>query len=192
MLGLRLWFALPALMVSVPALASTPAEELVVYGKKPAETLQRTAETVSIVTGKELRARGARDLATALSRVAGVQIAPGGDGGPASSVPAFQGLREFDAFLLLVDGVPLGAAYTPLLTGLSMLGVERIEVIKGAAPVGYGATSFVGVINVVHQAAGEAADSLSVGAGSRGGRSVSLVANLPGVQWKQKIGRAHV
>ncbi len=181
-----------ALLCSPAALATvTDTDELVVYGKKPAESLQRSAETVSIVTGEELRSRGARDLASALSMVPGVQIAPGGDGGPASSVPAFQGLREFDAFLLLVDGVPLGAAYTPLLTGLSMLGVERIEVIKGAAPVGFGATSFVGVINIVHYAAGEAPEAVSLGAGSRDGRAAALVWDLPRAGgsngWKQSL-----
>ena len=59
---------------------------------------------IEVITGDELRARGATDLRTALSPAIGVEIAPGGDAGPASSVPAFWGLKEFDAFLLLVDG----------------------------------------------------------------------------------------
>src|SRR5690349_11629627 len=66
--------------------------------------LRDSASTITIVSGDELQARGAYDLRTALSLVAGVDIAPGGDGGPASSVPALWGLREFDAFLLVVDG----------------------------------------------------------------------------------------
>jgi len=169
--------------------ADIDGDEVVVYGKKPAESLKTSAETVSIVHAEDLRARGARDLAAALALVPGVQTAPGGDGGPASSVPAFQGLREFDAFLLIVDGVPLGAAYTPLLTGLSMLGVERIEVIKGAAPVGFGATSFVGVINVVHYKAGEAPDEVQLRTGSRDGRAVSLIHDLPetGGIWRHSV-----
>ena len=44
----------------------------------------------------------------------GVTVAPGGDGGPAGSVPEMMGLREFDAFLLVVDDVPWGGAYNPL------------------------------------------------------------------------------
>ena len=49
--------------------------------------LSQVAANVNVVSGDELRARGATDLRTALSLVAGVDIAPGGDGGPASSVP---------------------------------------------------------------------------------------------------------
>ena len=77
--------------------------------------LGEVAATMTIVTGEELRARNAIDLRTALSLVAGVDIAPGGDAGPASSVPALWGLREFDAFLLVVDGIPWGGAFTPAL-----------------------------------------------------------------------------
>ena len=58
-------------------------------------------------------------------------IAPGGDGGPASSVPEFWGLREFDAFLLVVDGVPWGGAFNPDLSTISVKDVARIEVMRG-------------------------------------------------------------
>ena len=170
--------------------ASEPAgDEIVVYGKKHPESLRRSAESVTVILGEELRLRGASTLAAALASVAGMQLAPGGDGGPASSVPALLGLREFDAFLLVVDGVPAGAAYTPTLTGLSLLGVERIEVIKGAAPVAYGATSFVGVINVVHRAAGDLQGEVAAGVGSRNGGRVSLLQPLAtiGGGWRQSL-----
>ena len=73
--------------------------------------LRDTPTAVTVISGAELRARGAHDLRTALSQVAGVSIAPGGDAGPASAVPSLWGLREFDAFLLVVDGVPAGGAH---------------------------------------------------------------------------------
>src|SRR5207247_9062136 len=89
----------------------------------------------------------------ACARWMGVAIAPGGDAGPASAIPEFWGLREFDAFLLVVDGVPWGGAFNPAVSTVSLRDVERIEILRGAAPVTYGATSFVGVIHVVHTAA---------------------------------------
>ncbi|HEY6985521.1 MAG TPA: Plug domain-containing protein, partial [Rhodanobacteraceae bacterium] len=94
-------------------------------------SLSDVAATITVVSGEELRARNANDLRTALSLVAGVDIAPGGDGGPTSSVPALWGLREFDAFLLVVDGIPWGGAFTPALASLDVANVERIEVLKG-------------------------------------------------------------
>ncbi len=45
-------------------------------------SINDAAATITIVTGDELRARNATDLRTALSLVAGVDIAPGGDAGP--------------------------------------------------------------------------------------------------------------
>ena len=126
---------------------------------------------------QELTDRGARDLESALALATGVTIAPGGDGGPASSVPEFWGLKEFDAFLLVVDGVPWGGAFNPALATLSLTDVARIEVMRGPAPVTYGATSFVGVIHVVHKTAAETSRAVSAHAGSFG--SGGVVAALP-------------
>ena len=134
---------------------------------------------ITVIDGAELRARGVRDLRTALSLVAGVDIAPGGDAGPAGSVPGLWGLREFDAFLLVVDGIPSGGAFNPALTTLDLTDVERIEVLRGAAPVMYGATSFVGVIQVIHYAAGSTPSTATLGAGTRSTGIASISGNLP-------------
>lgn len=151
--------------------------------------LRDTPAAVTVISGAELRARGAHDLRTALSQVAGVSIATGGDAGPASAVPSLWGLREFDAFLLVVDGVPAGGAFTPALASLDLSNVERIEVLKGGAPVNYGATSFVGVIQVIHYPAGEGPARIDLGAGSRGSATFSLALPLSGASaaWRQSL-----
>jgi outer membrane receptor protein involved in Fe transport len=51
---------------------------------------------------------------------------------------------------------------------LALNDVERIEILRGAAPVMYGATSFVGVIQVIHYPAGQAANQAQIGYGSFG------------------------
>ena len=110
---------------------------------------------------------------------AGISVAPGGDNGPAGSVPEIWGLREFDAFLLVVDGVPWGGAFNPALPTLDLVNVERIEILRGAAPVMYGATSFVGVIHVIHRAAGAPGRAASVWGGSYGSGGGSFSSPLP-------------
>ena len=181
--------SLVAVPVFVHAADPQTLEPVEVTTSKIPMALSDVAANVSVVSGDELRARGATDLRTALSLVAGVDIAPGGDGGPASSVPALWGLREFDAFLLVVDGVPSGGAFTPALATLNLANVERIEVLKGAAPVSYGATSFVGVIQVIHYGAGQGPAQLELGIGSRG--SAHIAAALPmseaGAPWQQSL-----
>jgi outer membrane receptor protein involved in Fe transport len=142
---------------------------------------------IEVFTGADLRARGAYSLRDALALAAGVAIAPGGDGGPASSVPEFWGLREFDAFLLVVDGVPWGGAFNPALSTLNLRDVERIEILRGPAPVTYGATSFVGVIHVVHTAAAATSRTLAARGGSYGTAGLATDFGIPtSGAWKSR------
>lgn len=184
-------FALCAVFAATPVAAQTTnsattadaaveppsvSETIQVVATRIPEAVEPVPASITVVSGDELRARGADDLPSALALVAGLSIAPGGDGGPASSVPEIWGLREFDAFLLMVDGVPWGGAFNPALATLDLNNIERIEILRGPAPVMYGATSFVGVIHVVHFAAGEGARSATAYGGNRssGGASVYL------------------
>ena len=147
-----------------------------IVGTRIPEAAHAVPLSIEVISGTDLRARGAKSLSDVLSLAAGVAIAPGGDGGPASAVPEFWGLREFDAFLLVVDGVPWGGALNPAISTLSLRDVERIEVLRGPAPVTYGATSFVGVIHVVHASAASRSTYAEVHGGSfrTGGGSIDL------------------
>lgn len=160
-----------------PPVAAT-LDPVQVTATREAEPVDAVPASITVVTDEQMRARGAHDLQGALSLVAGVEITPGGDAGPAGSVPALWGLREFDAFLLVVDGVPAGGAFNPQLGTLSMENVERIEVMRGSAPVMYGATAFVGVIQIIHYAAGKAPPRASVSAGSYGSGRASVSGNI--------------
>src|SRR5512146_3264874 len=186
---LRLLLSL-SLAVSLAAFAQTPApsaaqklptvrERVEVTATRLPEDPERVPAAIEVFTGDELQARGARDLQGALSQAIGVEIAPGGDAGPASAVPDFWGLKEFDAFLLVVDGVPWGGAFNPALTSLALSDVERIEVLRGPAPVTYGATSFVGVIHVVHESAASREKDLVLHGGSFGSGGISFSTPVP-------------
>ena len=156
-----------------------PVENVTVTATKLPEEVDAIPAMLSTVSGDELRARNAQDLREAVSLVSGVDVSPGSDEGPAGSVPALWGLREFDAFLLVVDGVPWGGAFNPALATLDLTNVERIEVLRGAAPLSYGATSFVGVIHVIHYPPGEAPGLVTVDIGDRDTYRASLSTNLP-------------
>ncbi|MEO8926865.1 MAG: TonB-dependent receptor, partial [Caulobacteraceae bacterium] len=155
--------------------------EIEVTATRVPEFADKVPAYISIIRGEDLRARHITDLRTALAGVAGVEAPPGGDAGPASAVPSFWGLHEFDAFLLVVDGVPLGGAFNPAIPDLDLTDVERIEVLKGSAPVLYGATSFVGVIQVIHYPAGQAANEASAGYGTYDSWRASASLALPSI-----------
>ena len=143
---------------------------------------------VQVMSGEELENKGARDLRSALIDATGVQISPGGDGGPASSVPSFWGLQEFDAFLLVNDGIPWGGTFNPALGALNLSDVERVEVLRGPAPVTYGATSFVGVINVIHTSPDSPVRTLTLTGGSFGSGGGSFSTPLPlWGDWKSRL-----
>src|SRR5262245_13916167 len=151
--------------VLVPALAAaqTPppqqppvmTENVEVIATRIPEAPHEVPAAIEVISGDTLRAMNAQTLPQALALAAGVDVVPGGDVGPAGSVPEFRGLREFDAFLLVVDGIPWGGAFNPALTTLNLRDVERVEILRGPAPVTFGATSFVGVIHVVHKPGAE-------------------------------------
>ncbi|MEP6730987.1 MAG: TonB-dependent receptor [bacterium] len=144
--------------------------------------------SIEVISGEDLRARNATTLREALALAAGIAIAPGGDAGPASAIPEMWGLREFDAFLLVVDGIPWGGAFNPAVSTLSLRDVERIEILRGPAPVTYGATSFVGVIHVVHKAAAANARYAEAHGGMYGSGGAAIDLALPtGESWKTRV-----
>ena len=162
-------------------------ESVEVVATRVPEAPHDVAAGVEVIAGDELRSRGATDLLGALTLAAGVDVAPGGDNGPAGAVPEFWGLREFDAFLLVVDDVPWGGAFNPALTTLSLRDVERIEILRGPAPVTFGATSFVGVIHVVHTAAAASRSYAGARGGSYGSGGGFGDIALPFGDWQSRL-----
>ena len=146
--------------------------------RSPQSRLSQPAD-IEIVSGEEARRRGASDLRALLATAAGVEALPGGDMGPAGSVVALQGLAEMDAYLLVVDDIPYGGVFNPATAVFDPIDVERVEIVKGAAPVAYGATSFVGVIHAIRHEAGEQPARLSIDAGTQEFARVAGALSLP-------------
>ena len=183
-----IWCQNPSPAPGAPQQLPKVEERIEVTATRLPEEAEKVPAPIEVFTGDELRARGATDLRTAMSSAIGVDIAPGGDAGPASSVPDFWGLKEFDAFLLVVDGVPWGGAFNPALTTLDLNDIDRIEVLRGPAPVTYGATSFVGVVQVVHKGIESKDRTLTLHGGNyaSGGGSFSMPVPLAG-NWSSRL-----
>lgn len=167
--------------------APTRLDTVQVTATRFGDKVQEVPGSISVVTGDEIRARGATDLRTALALLGGVSVAPGGDAGPASAVPGLLGVREVDDLLLLIDGIPAGGAFVPQFEAISLNNVERIEVLRGSAPVYFGTTAFAGTINVIHYAAGRADGTLTLRYGSRGSLAASGSAVLSTGELRQSV-----
>ena len=135
-MSLRLFCALGMLALVLMSGAAFAAEEaIVVTATHLAEEAFTLPLAIIPVDGTALGRRGPVDLRAAAATVSGVEVHPGGDMGPAGSVVAMQGLAEMDAYMIAVDGVPYGGAFNPATATLDPIDVQRIEILKGAAPV---------------------------------------------------------
>jgi outer membrane receptor protein involved in Fe transport len=154
-----------------PAPTPTPSpiprktEQVVVSASKVPEDPADVASAVSIVTGEELRRRGARTVADALQDVVGLDTGNGSDNGPRVPNIGLWGLKEFDALLVTVDGVPVGGPFNPSLTQIPVEDIDRIEIVRGPQGTLYGVSAFAGMVQIFTRHAGKGG-SVQVGGGS--------------------------
>ncbi len=164
-------FAATLLASGSPLSAQTPprptaAASLVVSATKIAEDPVDVAAPVSVVSGDDLRRRGAKTLADALADVAGLDTGSGSDNGNRLPNIGLWGLKEFDALLVTVDGVPAGGPFNPSLAWIPVEDIDRIEIVKGPQGTLYGVSAFAGMIQVFTRHPREAGGSLTLGGGS--------------------------
>ena len=159
-----------------------------VQGERQSAPVTDVPSSLTRISGDELRARGATDLRSALALAAGINVAPGGDQGPAGAAPGLLGQRETDDFMLAIDGVPIGDVFTAPFASVDLAGVEYIEVLRGASPVILGAGAFAGVINIAHYAAGADDGRAQLAGGSRDSGAGDARVALPMIgDWQQSV-----
>jgi outer membrane receptor protein involved in Fe transport len=160
-----------------PARAARGAEEpgpqkaeVVVSATKMPEDPADIAAPVSMVTGEELRRQGVKTVAEAIQDLVGVDTGNGSDNGPRLANIGMWGLKEFDALLVTVDGVPAGGPFNPSLSMIPIEEVDRIEIVKGPQGTLYGVSAFAGMVQVFTRPASGSGGSISTGGGSFGDR----------------------
>ncbi|GGY80718.1 TonB-dependent receptor plug domain-containing protein [Marinobacter zhanjiangensis] len=123
-------------------------DEVVVTGTRSERTVLDTPVRTEVVTSEEIERTHARDLREALANVAGLQLKK--IHGKSGYEVWLQGL-EANQTLVLVDGKPLNATTGSSVdvSQLSILEIDRIEIVKGAVSAQYGSSGMGGVINVI-------------------------------------------
>ena len=102
----------------------------------------------TVVSGAELRRRGARTVADALEDVVGLDTGDGSDNGLRLPNIGLWGLKEFDALLITLDGVPVGGPFNPSLAQIDVSDIDRIEIVKGPQGTLHGLAGFAGMIQI--------------------------------------------
>ncbi len=164
--------ASPAAAQATPAPTPSAAAQVVVSAAKVPESDLDVAGSVEVVKGEDLRRRGARTLQDALQDVVGVEAGGGSDNGARFPNLGMWGLKEFDALLVTVDGVPVGGPFNPELAQIPIEDIERIEIAKGPQGTLYGVSAFAGMVQVFTRHGSH--QSVTLGGGSFNDRHASL------------------
>lgn len=128
---------------------------------KSAEPWLRSAASIYVLTGDEIRLSGVKTIPEALRLVPGVTVARVDGHSWAVTSRGFNSTLV-DKLEVLMDGRSL---YTPLFSGvywqkhnIPMANIDRIEVIRGPGASLWGANAVNGVINIVTRSAAKADD----------------------------------
>jgi iron complex outermembrane receptor protein len=151
-----------------PSPAPTPApihEDVVVSATRSPETETEIPGTATVISGDRLRRENVRTLADALQDVVGLDTGLGSDNGARLPNIGMWGLKEFDALLVMIDGVPAGGPFNPSLAQISIEDVDRIEIVKGPQGTLYGVSAFAGMIQVFTRTGAEGTE-VRLGGGS--------------------------
>ncbi len=143
---------------------SYPIEEAVVTGTRNRTDVRHLSQTVTVVSGEEIKQRGQTSLLPVLTeQVPGLFTTARGvmgygvSGGAAGGI-SLRGLSGSSArMMVLIDGHPqyAGIFGHPIADSYQTLLADRVEVLRGPASVLYGSNAMGGVINIVTRQAEE-------------------------------------
>ncbi|HEX9698666.1 MAG TPA: TonB-dependent receptor [Acidobacteriota bacterium] len=144
-------------------------ETIVVTAERDPADIRDVGSSVSVISGEEIRASGARWLLDVLQLAPGVSVARGGP--PGSLTEAFIRGADNNHTLVLIDGIkvnsPTSGAYDLAGLQISTDQIERIEIVKGPQSTLYGSQAIGGVINVItRQGSGAGTWGVEVDGGS--------------------------
>ena len=126
-------------------------EPITVTGNYFSKKLKETGSSVTIITSEEIALSGMNYVSQVLNATAGFQDYK--SGGPHSLTRAFLRGNETDHSLVLINGIKIVDAASGRgsvdLERLKLIGVERIEVLRGSQSAIYGSEAIGGVINII-------------------------------------------
>ncbi len=152
---------LPSFAFQLAELQTETAEELLLFfeveemviATRHATPVRKAPAIATVITAKEIRDMGARDLRDVLKMVPGFGLSFNEFG---TTMFEVRGIRTqtSEKILVMIDGHSLnknftGSALYDLVDDLSMEKVKRIEVIRGPGSALYGANAFAAVINII-------------------------------------------
>lgn len=158
-------------------------ETMVVSASQVDQPLSQIPDSVTVITGDDLKARQIWTLGAALRSVPGFAVAQ--TGGPGTLTSLFPRGGESDYTLVLVDGVRANAFGGGLdLSQVPLENVERIEIVRGPQSALYGSDAIGGVVQVITRRGGPPSADGRVEFGSRHARRIVGAARADAGAWR--------
>ncbi len=143
-------------------LQAEPDIDVVVTADRAENQTTKIPASVSVITGRELKAKGKETVVEALEELAGVCFRSTG-GNPARAEISMRGFGEnsFGRVLILLDGRRLNQPDMAAINWLQIPieNIERIEVVRGGNSVLYGDYAVGGVVNIITKKGGSQAQA---------------------------------
>jgi vitamin B12 transporter len=127
--------------------------EVQVMGSRAPLTAQQSARIVGVISRGDIQRAGAQTINDILKLSTGVDVRQRGGFGVQTDISINGG--TFDQIAILLNGVPLTSPQTGHTAAdfpVSLLDVERVEVLEGASARIFGSAAFSGAINIVTRA----------------------------------------
>ncbi len=161
---------------------ATRVETIVVKGEAIEDKINQVANAVTIVINDSIR-ENYQTVAEVLKVIPGLEVLTQGGGGKVSTL--FLRGTNSEHTLVLIDGIEVNDPISPTrsfdFARLTLIDVERIEVIKGPQSVVFGSDALGGVINIITKTgAGPLVKSLGIEFGSFGLMKAEVGANAGG------------
>lgn len=150
--------AVVAASLSPAAMAQTAGgtlEEVVVTSRKTAENLQEVPLAITAMTSEDMEQRQIRDLSDVAALTPGLNYEGylGGNGTPVIRGAAQARIQDLDQNVsTFFDGIYLPRQYA---VSPGVIGLDRVEVVKGPQSALYGRNAFMGAINYVTKKPGD-------------------------------------
>jgi iron complex outermembrane receptor protein/vitamin B12 transporter len=159
-----------------PEKPSTNSEDLYVTATVWEKSLTTATSSITVLDRQDIENHGARTMADLLPHIPGFTLVSQGSRGGLSTGQMRGGDPNFT--LVLLDGTPLNNPAYQLgdvfdLAGLSLHGIERVEVIRGPLSSFYGSTGLAGVISLITSKGSQHPLDVALEAGNGDMRSIN-------------------
>ena len=127
-------------------------QELIITATKVPTPVKQNSKSILVIDSTAIAQSGVSDLSQLLDRQAGIRV-NGALSNPGLNKSTFIQGGSAEDVLYLIDGIPLndpsaiGGAFD--IRNLSLAGIQRIEILKGAQSTLYGSNAVSGVINII-------------------------------------------